>query len=78
MDRIISALNASNLFSAIDVLELIDEDWVKLLKIKAKALDGAILYITEFHTRDYQKYSYHFLLPVLNRVRYDFLILFSG
>jgi len=56
---IVSALNESNLFNAIDVLDLIDEDCVKLIKIKAKALDGTILYITELHTKDYQKYSYH-------------------
>ncbi|MBF8275416.1 MAG: hypothetical protein HW390_489 [Candidatus Brocadiaceae bacterium] len=36
MHGIISALKASNLFNAIDVLELIDEDCVKLLKIKSK------------------------------------------
>ncbi len=56
---IISALSESNLFSSIDVVELIDEDLVKLIRIKAKVLDGTILYVTELHTRNYQKYSYH-------------------
>ena len=56
---IISALRESNLFSSIDVVELIDEDPVKLIRIKAKVLDGTILYVTELHTRNYQKYSYH-------------------
>ena len=44
---IISALSESNLFSSIDVVELIDEDLVKLIRIKAKVLDGTILYVTE-------------------------------
>lgn len=56
---IISALSESNLFSSIEVVELIDEDLVKLIRIKAKVLDGTILYVTELHTRNYQKYSYH-------------------
>ena len=56
---IISALSESNLFSSIDVVELIDEDLVKLIRIKAKVLDRTILYVTELHTRNYQKYSYH-------------------
>ena len=56
---IISALSESNLFSSVDVVELIDEDLVKLIRIKAKVLDGTILYVTELHTRNYQKYSYH-------------------
>ena len=59
MHGIISALNKSKLFSSMVVLDLIDEDSVKLIKIKAKTLDSSILYITELHTHDYQKYSYH-------------------
>ena len=59
MHGIISALHESKLFTSIDVLNLIDEDTVKLIKVRAKVLDGTILYITELHTKDYQKYSYH-------------------
>ncbi len=59
MYGIVSALRESNLFKSIDVLNLIDEDSAKLIKIKANGLDGTILYITELHTMDYQKYSYH-------------------
>jgi hypothetical protein len=56
---IISALKESHLFTSIDVVDLIDEEYVNLLRIKAKVMDGSLLYITELHTRDYQKYSYH-------------------
>ena len=35
------------------------EEHVRLLKIKAILNDGSLLYITELHTPDYQKYSYH-------------------
>ncbi|MDQ1336836.1 MAG: hypothetical protein QG552_3786 [Thermodesulfobacteriota bacterium] len=43
----------------VDVLELIDEDSVRLIKIKATLKENWVLYITELHTRDWQKYSYH-------------------
>ncbi|MBI5180044.1 MAG: hypothetical protein HZA05_01415 [Nitrospirae bacterium] len=59
MYRIITALKESRLFPSIDVIDLIDEESVKLIRIKAKVLDGTFLYITELHTKDYQKYSYH-------------------
>lgn len=32
---------------------------VKLIKIRAEVPDGSILYVTELHTPDFQKYSYH-------------------
>lgn len=59
MQGIISALKESDLFKSIEITELIDEESVKLLRVKAKVLDETLLYITELHTRDYQKYSYH-------------------
>ncbi|MBI3582974.1 MAG: hypothetical protein HY096_03360 [Nitrospinae bacterium] len=59
MHGIISKLKESNLFTSIDVTDLIDEEYTKLIKVKAKILDGTILYITELHTLEYQKYSYH-------------------
>lgn len=59
MHEIISALKESKLFPSIDIVELIDEEYVRLIKVKASVLDGTMLYITELHTRDYQKYSYH-------------------
>jgi len=57
--EIISALRQSDIVREIDVLELIDEDSVKLIKIKAILKEKCFLYITELHTKNYQKYSYH-------------------
>lgn len=59
MQGIISALKESNLFTSIHVIDLIDEESVKLLKLKAMVRDASVLYITELHTPDFQKYSYH-------------------
>lgn len=50
MQGIITALKESNLFCSIDVIELIDEDTIKLLKLKARVTDGTLLYITELHS----------------------------
>ncbi len=59
MYEIISVLRQSAIVRDFDVLELIDEDSVKLIKIKAVLKENWLLYITELHTKDYQKYSYH-------------------
>ncbi len=59
MHGIVIALKESGLFKAIDVVELIDEESVKLIKVKAKVLDDTLLFITDSHTQNYQKYSYH-------------------
>lgn len=54
-----SALRQSDLVDSVNVLEFIDEFSVRLLKVKAGVKDGTLLYITEVHTSNYQKYSYH-------------------
>lgn len=59
MYGIISALKESKLCDLINIIELIDEESVKLIKIKAKLLDKTLLYITKLSTADHQKYSYH-------------------
>lgn len=59
MQGILAALKESNLFCSIDVIEFIDEDTIRLLKLKARVVDGTFLYVTELHTPSYQKYSYH-------------------
>ncbi len=59
MQGIVSALKESKLFTFIDIVELIDEESVKLIRLKARVLDGTLLYITELHTVNYQKYAYH-------------------
>jgi len=57
--HIVSALRQSHLIDSINIVEFIDETSVRLLKVKASVTDGTLLYITELHTSDYQKYSYH-------------------
>jgi len=57
--EIISALRESAIVLSVEVLELIDEDSVKLVKIKAVLKENCLLYVTELHTMNYQKYSYH-------------------
>lgn len=59
MRGIVSLLKQSKLFTDIDVLELVDEGVVQLLKIRAILKDASILYVTELHTADFQKYSHH-------------------
>lgn len=59
MRGIVSLLKKSEIFSDIEVLEFVDEETVQLLRIKATLRDVSILYITELHTTNYQKYSYH-------------------
>ena len=57
MQGILTALKESNLFRSIDVIELINEDTIKLLKLKARVVDGTFLYVTELHTPSFQKFS---------------------
>ena len=59
MYHIVSALRQSHLIDSVNIVEFIDETSVRLLKVKASVTDGTLLYITELHTSDYQKYSYH-------------------
>ena len=59
MYHIISALRQSAIVLDIEVLELVDEDSIKLIKVKASLKENLVLYVTELHTRDFQKYAYH-------------------
>ena len=59
MYGIISTLTESAIVLDVEVRELIDEDSVELIKIKAVLKGNCLLYITELHTKNYQKYSYH-------------------
>ena len=63
MFGILRRLEESGLFSYVNVLKLVDEERVRLLKVKAEVYDGSILYITEMYTETYQKYSYHWQEP---------------
>ena len=58
MRGIVSLLKRSKVFTDIDVLELVDEGTVQLLRIRAILKDASVLYITELHTADFQKYFY--------------------
>lgn len=57
--EIIKYLKESHLVSEIEILELVEEDIVKILKLKVKLKDNSHLFITEVHTIEHQKYSYH-------------------
>ncbi len=57
--EIIKYLKESYLVSEIEILELVEEDIVKILKLKVKLKDNSHLFITEVHTIEHQKYSYH-------------------
>ena len=57
--KIIKYLKESHLVSVVEILELIEEEKVKILKLKAELKDRSYLYITEVHTIGHQKYSYH-------------------
>ena len=59
MHEIIYVLINSKLISAINIIKLIEEESVNLLKLKVTLIDESLLYITELHTSSYQKYSYH-------------------
>ncbi|WP_457756090.1 toxin-antitoxin system TumE family protein [Thermodesulfatator indicus] len=52
-------MKESIIVSEFEILEFIDEENVKILKVKANLKNNTLLYITEVRTIDYQKYSYH-------------------
>ena len=57
--RIIRVLKEHPLVSQIEVLDLVEEETVSILKLKATLVDDSVLYLTEVHTSEDQKYSYH-------------------
>ena len=60
MFEIVSTLAATkDIVVSFEVLELIDEETVKLIKVKALLYDSILLHLTELHTPRFQKYSYH-------------------
>lgn len=59
MFKIVSSLKASPIFSSLEIIELITEESVSLLRVKATVADESVLYVTELHVREFQKYSYH-------------------
>jgi len=59
MLAIVSVLRDASCIVSFEVIEHVDEESVKLLKIHARVIDGSYLFITEVHTAVAQKYSYH-------------------
>ena len=57
--HIIAALRQSPTVRDIEVLEVIDEASVQLLKVRAEIIDGSLLYVREAFFSRSSKYSYH-------------------
>jgi hypothetical protein len=57
--HIIAALRQSPIVRDIEVLEVIDEASVQLLKVRAEIIDGSLLYVREAFFPRSSKYSYH-------------------
>ena len=57
--KIINSLKNSNIVKNFIVQEFLEENEIKILKIEVKLVNETILYITEVHIKDSQKYSYH-------------------
>lgn len=59
MFEIVKKLDESNIVEKVEIIEMVDEQSIKMLKLKAELRNRTILYIHELHTKKYQKYSYH-------------------
>ncbi|OGG52302.1 MAG: hypothetical protein A3F84_23370 [Candidatus Handelsmanbacteria bacterium RIFCSPLOWO2_12_FULL_64_10] len=57
--QIIAALRRSPLVKELEVLEVIEEESVQFLRVKAEIVDGSLLYVREAFFPDHSKYSYH-------------------
>jgi len=57
--QIIAALRGSPLVKDLEVLEVIEEESVQFLRVKAEIVDGSLLYVREAFFSDHSKYSYH-------------------
>jgi hypothetical protein len=57
--QIIAALRRSSLVKDLEVIEVIEEERVQLLRVRAEIIDGSLLYIREAIFPNVSKYSYH-------------------
>jgi hypothetical protein len=57
--HIIAALRQSSIVRDIEVLEVVEEASVQLLKVRAEIIDGSLLYVREAFFPRSSKYSYH-------------------
>ncbi len=56
--HIVAALRSSALVRSLDIVELIEEESVQFLRVKAELIDGSILHVRELFLPDRSKYSY--------------------
>jgi Family of unknown function (DUF6516) len=59
VEHIVASLRQSPIVQDIEVLEVIDEARVQLLKVRAEIIDGSLLYVREAFFSCSSKYSYH-------------------
>ena len=59
MHGLIRALKAARIVKTFRVTDFIDEESVKVVRVKAALQDGSVLYATESEINRRQKYSYH-------------------
>ena len=57
--QIITALRRSPLVKDLEVIEVIEEESVQFLRVRAEITDGSLLYVRELIFSDHSKYSYH-------------------
>jgi hypothetical protein len=59
MYHILELLQSSKIITSLEILNLVDEDDIQVLSIKAILSDGSLFYIRELTTKTETKYSYH-------------------
>jgi len=57
--HIVTALRQNPLVRDLEVIEMIDEERVQLLRLRADLIDGSLLYVREAIFPHTSKYSYH-------------------
>jgi hypothetical protein len=57
--HIIATLRRSTLVKDLEIIELVEEESVQLLRVKAEIIDGSALHIREAIFPESSKYSYH-------------------
>jgi len=56
--EIVSALRRSLIVTSFDVTELVEEESVQFLRVRAEIIDGSVLYVRELFFPGHTKYSY--------------------
>jgi hypothetical protein len=59
VSQIIAALRRSPLVRDLQVIELVEEESVQFLRVRAQIIDGSLLYVRESFFPGHSKYSYH-------------------